>query len=65
MLLLNAVRTLITILGLLLIYTFMLAYDLSGIPLLLITALVLFVVFCLGDVAEAKLIEYFNSEEPS
>jgi hypothetical protein len=62
-LLINAVRALITLLGLLLGYTFQLAYGLTGIPMLLVASLILFAVFVAGDIAEAQLIAYFNPDE--
>jgi len=61
-LLLNFVRVVITLLGLGLVETFRLAYDLDGFPLLAVLGLVLFIVFVVGDVAEEKLVDYFNPD---
>lgn len=63
MLLLNFVRALITVLGLLLVETFRRAYDLEAVGLLLVLGLVLFVVFCVCDVSEEALIRYFNRDD--
>jgi hypothetical protein len=62
-LLLNAVRALIILIGVLLGYTFQLAYGLVGIPLLLVGAAILFAVLVSIEIADAKLIAYFNPEE--
>lgn len=63
MLLLNAVRVLITILGLVITEAFRVAYNLEGVTLLGVLGLVMFVCFVMSDFAEDQLIEYFNKEE--
>lgn len=63
MLLLNTIRVIITLLGLLLIETFRRAWDLEGLPLAAIFGIVLILVFTLGDIAEEWLTNYFNKDE--
>jgi hypothetical protein len=57
------VRTLILIAGLVLLVAVIGHYDLSGASAFLALGLTMFVVFCLGDVAEQQLIAYFNDED--
>ena len=63
MLLLNCVRVIITLLGLLLIETFRRAWELEGFPLVAILGIVLVLVFTAGDVAEEWITDYFNRED--
>ena len=62
MLLLNVVRVIITLLGLLLIETFRRAWNLEGFPLIAIVGIVLVVVFTLGDMSEEWLTDFFNKD---
>jgi hypothetical protein len=62
-LLLNAVRALITLLGLILVDAFRRAYSLEGLALIVVLSLVLFVVFVVTDITEEALLAYFNKDE--
>jgi hypothetical protein len=54
---------LITVIGLIVVDAFRSAYGLEGFPLLTVLAIVLFVVFCVGDWAEEALVAYFNKDD--
>lgn len=62
MLLLNFVRAFIAFLGLSLVYVLHLI-GLSGFLLLTLAAFVLFIVLFTADVAEAKLVAFFNPSD--
>jgi hypothetical protein len=59
-LLLNFVRMLITLIGLVIIDAFHTAYGLQGIGLATTLAVVLFIVFVISDLAEDLLLAHFN-----
>lgn len=63
MLLLNLVRVLITLVGLIIFDALRVAYDLTNFGLLSVLAGVLLVVFVACDLAEDGLIDYFNQDE--
>ena len=65
MLLISLIRTIVLTLCLLLTYTFVIAYDLTGIPLILTIALVAWVGFSVSLVAESAAIEKFNTDAGS
>jgi hypothetical protein len=51
------------VIGLVIVHAFTVAYDLRGLWLLSIGFVMIFIVYMLGDIAEAKLIEHFNQDE--
>lgn len=63
MLLLNAIRTLVILLAVLLGYTFHRAYNLTDMGLMMVGAAILFVALCVDEAARSALIAYFNPEE--
>ena len=60
---LNVIRAFLTLLGLLLVEGLRRGYGLEGFPLLVVLALILVLVFTAGDIAEERLVEYFNKDE--
>lgn len=63
MILLNVVRALIMVLGLVVVEAFRRGFALEGIPLIMVAGVVLIVVLVAGEVAEDSLIAYFNPED--
>lgn len=63
MLLLNAIRAFLTLLGLFLVEGLRRGYGLEGFPLIVVLAVVLVLVFTAGDVAEERIVEHFNKDE--
>ncbi len=64
MVLLNFVRVLIALAALLLVETIRRAWLVEGFPLLLVFSAGMFIAFCVGDLAEAWLVDRFNAETP-
>lgn len=64
MLLINGVITLLGLILALVVYTIRIQLDVTGIPLIFVGALALWIYLFLSDVIEDKLIELFNKETP-
>lgn len=64
-LLLNFVRAMLVLGGLLIADAFRRAYDLQDMGLIVVAALILFIIFCVSDFIEDAMISYFNRDETS